>query len=130
MKVTIAGSAAVITSDLSLENIKTVAKYKPSALTLYGGEDGKTPLFGICAGKQSAGSINEAGAEFGTQTADDGKATITVVFKEPVDDAKAYVADVYGGALLNLAKLEAKLPEVIDQINAEKAEVLSNITVA
>ena len=130
MKVTIAGSAAVITSTLSLEDVKTVAKYKPSALTLYGGEDGKDPLFSIGISGSTAGKIGEYGAEFGTQTADGGKATVTVVFGSPVDDAKEYIADALGGALLNLAKLEEALPNVIDQINAEKAAVLANITVA
>ena len=130
MKVTIACSAAVITSTLTLEDIATVAKYKPSALTLYGGEDGKDPLFSIGVSSFPAGKIGKFGAEFGTQTADGGKATVTVVFGEPVEDAKEFVADKLGGALLNLKKLEESLPAVIEEISAAKDEVLADITVA
>lgn len=130
MKVTIAGSAAVITSSLTLEDIKTLAKYKPSALTLYGGENGDEPLFTIGLSGKTCGAIGEFGAEFGTQTVEGGKASITMAIGAPVEDPKAYVAECVGGALLNLAKLEESLPGVIEQINTEKAAVLDCITVA
>ena len=42
-KIVIAGDAVVITSALKLEDIKTIAKYNPKALTLMGGEDGRSP---------------------------------------------------------------------------------------
>ena len=37
---------------------------------------------------------------------------------------------VLGAAIINLNKLEEKLPTVLEEIAAEKANVLSNITVA
>lgn len=40
-KITIAGDAVVITSSLKLDDIKTIAKYRPKALTLMGGDDGQ-----------------------------------------------------------------------------------------
>lgn len=43
---------------------------------------------------------------------------------------KEWVADTLGGALVNLNALEAKLPEVLDAIAAQKATVMENITVA
>ena len=39
-------------------------------------------------------------------------------------------SDHLGGAIINLNQLEAKLPAVLDAIAAQKAEVMSNITVA
>lgn len=45
-------------------------------------------------------------------------------------DIKEWVADRIGRAIINLNKLEEKLPAVLDEIAAEKAQVMSNITVA
>ena len=45
-------------------------------------------------------------------------------------DVKDWVADRLGAAIISLNKLEEKLPAVLDEIAAEKANVLSNITVA
>lgn len=130
-KVTIVGNAAVVTSTLKYEDIKTVAKYRPAELTLKGGEDGKEPVFAIAA-KDGNGNINAFGACFGAATRDEDKfAQITLVVDANGDtDVKELIADQLGGALVNLAKLEEKLPAVIVEINAEKASVLECITVA
>ena len=45
-------------------------------------------------------------------------------------DVKDWVADRLGAAIINLNKLEEKLPTVLEEIAAEKATVMSNITVA
>lgn len=129
-KVTIAGDAVVVTSALRLEDIKTVQKYRPKALTLMGGEDGKEAVFAIGT-TSGAGSINGVGASFGRETHDEGKlATVTLVLNGIAGDVKEYVADMLGGAIINLNKLEATLPTVLAEIATEKANVLSNITVA
>ena len=78
-KIVIAGDAVVITSALKLEDIKTIAKYNPKALTLMGGEDGKEPIFAIGV-TNGPGSINDVGASFGRESYDDEKlAVITMV---------------------------------------------------
>lgn len=41
-----------------------------------------------------------------------------------------WAADALGSAIINLNALEAKLPEVLEAIAAEKAAVMENITVA
>ncbi len=129
-KVVIAGDAVVVTSALKLEDIRTIEKYRPKELVLKGGEDGKEPIFalGTTAG---AGSINEVGASFGRESHDDEKlATITMCTTGVTGDVKEWVADRLGGAIMNLNKLEEKLPAVLAEIAAEKEAVLSNITVA
>lgn len=130
-KVTIVGNAAVITSTIKYEDIKTVAKYRPAELILKGGDDGKEPIFAIAA-VDGNGDINANGAVFGGATRDEDKyAYITMVVDADDDtDVKELVADQLGGALVNLAKLEEKLPAVIDEINDERASVLDRITVA
>ena len=47
-----------------------------------------------------------------------------------VKDMKEYVADKYGAALMNLAKLETALPAVVDSIAASKKSIMDNINVA
>lgn len=131
-KITIVGEAVVITSALKLEDIKTLSKYRPQALVLKGGEDGKEPIFRIAATDKSKGSINKYGAEFGGETHDDKKlATITLVCgNTDGGDIREKVAEDIGTAILDLNKLEAALPAVLEEIKAEKTAVLENITIA
>lgn len=130
-KIVIAGDAVVVTSSLKLEDIRTIAKYRPKELVLKGGEDGKEPIFAIGV-TDGCGNINEVGASFGRETHDEEKlASITMCTGAgTTGDIKEWVADRIGGAIINLNKLEEKLPAVLEEIEAEKAEVMSNITVA
>lgn len=130
-KIVIAGEAVVVTSDLKLEDYRKIAKYRPRALTLYGGEDGKEPIF--CAGvaAQAPGSISEYGVEFGGATHDGEKlATVTLVYTGAGEDIKSAVAEDIGSAVILLNRLEATLPDVIAEIDAEKAAILDSITLA
>ena len=129
--VVIAGNAAVITSTLKLEDIKVIEKYRPKALTLMGGEDGKEEIFKL-GSTADAGYLSAFGASFGFETRDAAKlATMTIdITKCGAGDPKEYVADLYGGALMNLAKIEAELPAVIAEINDDKAAVLASIAMA
>ena len=86
--------------------------------------------FSVCAGC-GRGSINANGAEFCSATHDDEKlATITMALPCIVEDVKKEVAELIGTAILNLNKLETGLPAVLEEIDAQTAEILDNITVA
>lgn len=129
-KIVVAGDAVVITSDMKLEDIKTIKKYRPEALVLKGGEDGKEPIFrlGVCNG---AGSITKYGAEFGAETHDeDKKAMMTLILDTDKENVKEVVADTVGAYVMTLNKLEATLPAVLDDIKAEKERIMNNITIA
>lgn len=127
-KIVIAGQAVVVTSEMALEDIKTIKKYRPDALILKGGEDGKEPVFALGIGE---GRINSVGASFCEATRDEAKkATLTMIAGYDGDDIEDYVSDSIGAALMNLNKLEATLPTVLEEIAAEKATIKSNITVA
>jgi len=130
-KIVIAGDAVVVTSALKLEDIRTIEKYRPKALTLMGGDDGKEPVFAIGT-TDGCGNINQVGASFGRESHDGEKlATITMCTGTAgTGDIKEWVADRIGTAIISLNKLEERLPAVLEEIEAEKAEVLSNITVA
>lgn len=128
-KVIIAGNAVVINSSVKLEDLKKVEKYRPSALTLYGGEDGKEPVFRVTVGT-GTGSINKNGACFSGATHDEAKlATITMVVGN-TENIKEFVADEFGGALINLSKIEEKLPGIIADIASERNAVMNSISVA
>ena len=126
-KISIAGQAVVVTSAMALEDIKTIKKYRPKALILKGGEDGKEPIFALGIGE---GKINQVGASFNKATRDEAKlATLTMTTNFDGEDIVAFVTDTLGGALMNLNKLEETLPAVLAEINAEKATIQQNITV-
>lgn len=126
-KISIAGQAVVVTSAMALEDIKTIKKYRPEALILKGGEDGKEPIFALGIGE---GKINQVGASFNKATRDEAKlATLTMTTNFDGEDIVAFVTDTLGGALMNLNKLEETLPAVLAEINAEKETIQQNITV-
>ena len=129
-KIVIAGDAVVITSALKLEDIRNVEKYRPNALYLMGGEDGKEPIFRVGTAKK--GSLSEYGIEFAAETHDDEKlASITLVNNCACGaDVKECVAEDIGPIVMNLNKVEAAIPAVLEEIAAEKAAILANISVA
>ena len=127
-KVKTMGQAIVVVSDVKLEDIKKIEKYRPDALVLKGGEDNKEEIFRIGTGSSS---INTYGASFCEETRDDDKnAVITMTTGYNGDDIKGFIADELGAALTNLGKLEKTIPAVIDAIDKEREAIMSGITVA
>lgn len=131
-KVTIVGDAVVVTSSMKHKDLLTIAKYRPDALILKGGEDNKEKLFRISVNEDGVSEIGKYGAVFGSESRDEKKlATITLVLTNPTKgDVKEQVADELGSAIINLGKLEATLPSVLDEIKAEKNSVMESISVA
>lgn len=130
-KIVISGDAVVVTSDLKLEEIRTVEKYRPEELVLKGGEDSKEAIFAIGT-TNGDGNINAVGASFGRTSHDDSeRASITMLIDDKeIGNVKEYVADRLGSAIANLNKLEERLPVVLEEIKAEKDNVMRNITIA
>lgn len=130
-KLSILGNAVVITSAVKLEDIRTIEKYNKDALILTEEVDGKKiPVFRVATGTN--GSINENGASFADATRDDKKLaqiTLGTAIAGAVSDAKEWAADKFGKALVRLNKLEATIPAVLEQIAADKAAVMANISV-
>ena len=127
-KIKVIGNAAVITSTLTLEDINLVQKYRPTALALMGGEEGKEEIFRIATTSNPYGNISTAGMMFGAENAN-GEAIITELVSPASDDIKNELADTYGAALVNLGKLEEILPGVVEEIKAEREALMANIEV-
>lgn len=124
-KVKVCGDAIVIESALKLEEIANVQKFRPEALVLKGGEDGKTPVFALSVTKGAAG-IGPLGAQFKDAARETGKATMTIV-KHIEGDVKAYIADNFGGTLAKLNALEATLPGVLSEIQADRETIMASV---
>lgn len=124
------GSALVITSSATPEQIKTMKKYRPSALKLYQGEGtAKKEVFMVDIG-EGQGCIQSIGAIFSTRTNHAGKATITIPVPQDVMDVKEWAADTLGVSILLLRKLEKQFAPMLEEVKAEKEAVASAITVA
>lgn len=133
-KITVHGESVVVTSSVKMEELETVKKYRPDALILYKGEgEAREPVFKISIGTAGNGSIDSYGAVFtGTARDGSGQANLTMFLKHvPTDvDIKGFVADMLGGALAKLNELEATLPAVLQEIAADRAQVMSAIEIA
>lgn len=131
-KITIVGDAMVVTSTKTLENIKTLEKYRPKALRLYetNDEGKREEVFSVGTTKGS-GSINQYGASFGSCTHDEARlATITLPVPADTESVKEYAADKFGVAITMLNKVEAQIDGALAEVAAEKAKVLENISIA
>ena len=126
-KVTIAGNSYVITSVVSMADLETVKKYRSSALAITDPETKET-TFRVGIGTSS---LNDYGVSFGGVTNNDAKlATATLSIPADVEDAKAYVLDKAGLALVNLEKVEAEIAETLGEISAERESIAESITVS
>jgi hydrogenase maturation factor len=129
--VTIAGNSFVITSSISMADLETVKKYRPTALTL-AEEETKEIYFKVGTGTTS--SVNDHGISF-SGVSNDAKKLATATLTIPLDsleesNAKDYVLDKAGVALSNLNKIEAGITDALEDIKSERAEIAENITVS
>lgn len=118
--VDISGASAVLVSDISLEDWQKIEKYAPDALKIVD-EDGE-PVFKVNT-TAGGGSANEFGVSFGSYTNDGGKATVTSIIENGVEDKIKAVKEVMGTALLDLNEIEQNVPELLEEINKKEAEI-------
>ena len=129
-KIKVVGNVAVVESEAKLETIKKLQKYRPDSLRLYEGTGkDKEEVFAICAAPKGNGSINAYGASFSTSTTTDGKAIITLMIPEGTQNAKEWVKETVGVAILNLNKVEAQFAAANEEIDHELADIEANISV-
>lgn len=124
------GEAVVVTSAATLEDLKKIAKYKPEALALKEENDEgvKEEIFRVGVSRDRHGSISTYGIEFGGAS-DTGLAQVTVDYVGPEAGVAEALADSMGRQIVMLNKLEAKWPDVLDEIDADIDEVMSMIEV-
>jgi len=118
--VDISGASAVLVSDVTLEDWERVEKYAPEMLKIVD-EEGE-PLFCVKTAT-GGGSITKYGVSFGTYTNEGGKATVTVLLDDEIEDKLQAVKDIMGSALLDLNEIEKELPNVLNDIAEKEAEI-------
>ena len=125
-KVTIAGNSYVITSAISMADLETVKKYRPSALAITDPETKET-LFKVGLGSNS---ISDYGVCFGGVSNDEDKlATATLPIPPNVEDAKEFILDIAGLAIANLNKVEAGITDALEEVRAERDAIAQNIRI-
>ena len=119
--VDVSGSAAILVSDVTLEDWEKVEKFAPDALKIFD-EETEDVIFKVatCGG---TGSANKYGVCFGTHTNEGGKATVTILLDEDVEDKIQAVKDVVGSAVLDLNEIEQAIPDVLKDIATKEAEI-------
>lgn len=125
--ISILGEAAVLTSMFQMENLKTILKYKPSALVIQD-EETKEETFRVDIAKSGAGRMNRYGISFSPTPDKNGWAQVTVSLPEEHGDAKDYIEDTYGETILNLKKLENKMFSILGEIGVARKTVRDSIT--
>ena len=118
--VDVTGSAAVLVSDIKLEDWARVQKFAPEMLKVVD-EDGD-PVFKVSTGC-GTGSINEYGVTFGVHTNDGGKATVTILVDDEIEDTVEAVKEIVGSALLDLNEIEKEIPNILKEIADKEAEI-------
>lgn len=126
-KIIIAGDAVVVESAFTLEEIKTLEKYRPNALVLFEA-DGKTERFKV--NTNSVGSISQYGVSFNSSSKNEGhKAIVTLGLSPSVEDVTAYVENVIGVSILYLNEVERQFADALAEVSEEKARIRDSITI-
>ena len=128
-KAKVLGDALVITSTQKLEDLELVKKYRPETLVLKDEDGDEYFRVGVSNG---SGTIGTYGAEFGGETHDaEKKATITLMIdgNGTPEEIKADIAEDIGLVLLNIEKVEEKIPAILSEIKAERDRILEHISV-
>ena len=128
-KVIVSLNHAVLVSEVKLDDYMKLNHYRPDSLVLVD-EEKKEPVFAVKVGWEEDASIGKYGIVFGSETRGEGKAAIEIPVPSAADDTAGFIQVQYGTAILARNKLEARLPAVLAEIDAEIAEVKSHIQIA
>ena len=127
--VRIFGQACVVESEYTVEDIAKLEKFRPNALTLYQGDGKDKELVFAVGTTKGKGSIGKFGASFGSNSASSGKAAITMMIPEGVNDAKKWAVDTIGKAIIDLKTVEDQYAAALADVDAEQATIEAAITV-
>lgn len=127
-KISVKAGVAFVESSMKLCDIEKLQKYSPKSLSLMS-DDGKSEVFKVGATKGS-GSVASCGVSFGVNTTKDGNAVVTMMVPEGTPDAKKWVMDKVGSAILDLGKVEEQATKALETVAKKLSDIESTITVA
>ena len=111
-RVFIIGAAAVIVSNVKLEDWKRVTRYASEPVMVMD-KDGE-PIFQVGYGP-GTGCVSENGIQWGSYTTEEGNATVTLILDEDLEDKWEAVQDVAGLALACLERIEQVILGEMDE---------------
>ena len=124
----ITGSAIVLKSSVTLDTLKKLKKYDPSALKIV--DDKERLVFKVDVAAEGNGSVCEKAIFFAPVTHDaDKKATVTMSIPDSVSNAPEYAADLLGAAFTALEGLEDTMAAASVAVDEKKAAMLEKIVV-
>jgi hypothetical protein len=124
--VRIAGNTVVLTSVMTLEQIKRVEKHRAEALITR--NEKNEPIFRVGTGSNA---LNTNGASFNADTLDDRKlAFITLDIPSGVTNAKEWFAETYAQAFTQLESIEAGLTGVLNEVARDISNIMGRIGMA
>lgn len=126
--VKVLGSACIVESAMTPEEIALLEKFQPKALSFYDYVNMQdVEVYRVALAKDGAGSLNKYGATFGGKSST-GKAIATMVIPCDVEDPKKWVVDNIGASLLNLNRVErlavADLQQVKEDCTALEGSIM------
>lgn len=128
MKITIAGDAFVITSDIKKKDFDLLKKYKPEVLTITDEEGNDVFSVDYAEGRPS---IAKFGITFSGVTRNNtAKLTLTSAIPQGIADAKEYVADTIGSVMANIKVIEDRVSTGATEVANERKALIDSITVA
>lgn len=130
-RINVTGRALVITSEVKLDDWKSVQKYRGEALKLKEkDEDGnKKEVFRVMVDESGMGSVSNFGLCWGAADAS-GKATVTKLIPDNVEDVESYIVDTFGSVVMNVNKIEEAIPGAIEDAAKEREAILESVTIA
>ncbi|MGF6375055.1 hypothetical protein M2140_000089 [Clostridiales Family XIII bacterium PM5-7] len=125
LEVKIMMNEAIIVSDYTTEDLKTVQKYKPEVLKLYD-ENGDVDFVYKCDGENG---VFSHGIAFGKTTSDGKAATKVVVCGETEAEKKRYFAERYTYVMINANAVEEGIEQALSVIKEEIDSVEQSVSV-
>ena len=118
----VAGSACVVFSCLTPDQIRRFQAWYPEALQLTDEKTGEV-RFTLDRDDDGPGALREEQAVYGHAVSADGKATMTILIDPAADDPDRLVQENLGSALRNLAGLEKQLLEKLPELEEREKAV-------
>ena len=124
--VKIAGNTIILTSTVTLEQLRRIEKHRPEVLEIRNAKE--EIIFRVGTGSNA---LNNHGASFNAATLDDRElAYITLPIPSGVADARKYFAETFGQPHLHLKSIEQKLPDVLADVESKINEIMKDVTMA
>ena len=131
MKICITGVAYTLTSDISINDIELLKRYNPDALKIIDENGNHKFAIDYCEGNPSTTPFCIV---FGGFTRDEAKkATATGALPSGMssdEQAKEYVAEIFGKIIANLKSMEVSVPVEAKRISDERQALIDSIDIA